>query len=73
MEGSLTFCLHITLSIQYAAVLFNTITIDNQQDATILIYLLLIRSACFGRRLRPSSEAYYCNYRFWYCPPIYYN
>ena len=44
------------------------ITIDNQQDATILIYLLLISSTCFGRCFRPSSTAYHCNYSFWYCP-----
>ena len=44
------------------------ITIDDQQDATILIYLLLISSTCFGRCFRPSSGAYHCNYRFWYCP-----
>ena len=27
---------------------------DNQQDATILFYLLLISSKCFGRCFRPS-------------------
>jgi len=43
------------------------ITIDNQQDATNLIYLFLISSTCFGRCFRPSSEAYHCNYSFWYC------
>ena len=47
-----------------------TSTIDNQQDATILIYLLLIRSTCFGRCFRPSSGAYQYNYSFWYCPPM---
>jgi len=36
------------------------ITIDNQQDATILISLLLISSTCFERCFRPSSEAYHC-------------
>ena len=40
MKGSLSFCLYIILPIQYAAVLFHTITTDNQQEATILIYLL---------------------------------
>jgi len=44
------------------------ITVDNQQDESILIYLLLISSTCFGRCFRPSSEAYRCNYSFWYCP-----
>jgi len=43
------------------------ITIDNQQDATILIYLFLICSTCFGRCFRPSSGAYYCNYS---CTPM---
>ena len=33
----------------------STITIDNQQDATILIHLFLISSTCFGRCFRPSS------------------
>jgi len=46
----------------------NVIQIDNQQDATVLIYLLLISSTCFGRSFRPSSGAYHCNYSFWYCP-----
>jgi len=35
---------------------------DNQQDATMLIYLFLISSTCFGRYFRPSSGAYHCNY-----------
>ena len=48
----------------------NIIIIDNQQDATILIYLFLISSTCFGRCFRPSSGAYHCNYSFWYCPPM---
>jgi len=48
----------------------SVITIANQQDATILIYLLLISSTCFRRRFRPSSGAYHCNYNFWYCPPM---
>jgi len=48
-----------------------TITIGNQQDATILIYLLLISSTCFGRCFRPSSGAYHCNYSFWCCPPMF--
>ena len=43
----------------------STITIDNQQDATILIYLLLISSTCFGRCFRPSSGAYHCNNSLW--------
>jgi len=43
------------------------ITIDNQQDATILIYLLVIISTCFGRCFRPKSGTYHCNYSFWYC------
>jgi len=46
------------------------ITTGNQQDATILIYLLLISSTCFGKCFRPSSGAYHCNYSFWYCPPM---
>jgi len=46
------------------------ITLDNQQDATDLIYLLLISSTCFGRCFRPSSGAYHCNCSFWYCPPM---
>ena len=50
--------------------LWLVITIDNQQEATILIYLLLISSICFGRCFRPSSGAYHCNYSFWYCPPM---
>ena len=44
--------------------------IDNQQYATILIYLLLISSTCFERCFRPSAGAYKCNYSFWYCPPM---
>jgi len=43
----------------------STITIDNQQDATILIYLLQISSTYFGRCFRPSSGANHCNYSFW--------
>jgi len=46
------------------------ITIDNQQDATTLMYLLLIISTCFGRCFRPSSGAYHGNYSFWYCQPL---
>ena len=46
------------------------IIINNQQDATILIYLFLIISTCFGLCFRPSSEAYQCYYSFWYCPPM---
>jgi len=46
------------------------IIIDNQQDATILIYLFLFNSTSFGRCFRPSSGAYHCNYIFWYCPPM---
>jgi len=42
--------------------------IDNQQVATILIYLLLIGFTCFGRCFRPSSGAYRCNYSCCYCP-----
>jgi len=41
--------------------IFSVITIDNQQDATILIYLLLISSTCFGRCFSPiirSSSLY---------------
>ena len=45
----------------------SVITVDNQQDATISIYLLLISSTCFGRCFRPSSGAYHCNYGVWYC------
>ena len=48
----------------------NVIKIDDKQDATLLIYLLLISSTCFGRCFRPSSGAYHCNYSFWYCPPM---
>jgi len=51
------------------ATLRSIITID-KQDATILIYLLLIISTCFGRCFRPSSGAYHGNYSFWYCPPM---
>jgi len=40
--------------------LYIVITIDNQQDATVLIYLILITSTCFGWCFRPSSGAYYC-------------
>ena len=47
------------------------ITIDNQQDAAVMINLLLVSCTCFGRCLRPSSEAYHCNYSFWYCPPMF--
>jgi len=43
---------------------------DDQQDATILAYLFLVSSTCFGRCLRPSSGALDCIYSFWYCPPI---
>jgi len=46
------------------------ITTDNQHDANILTYLLLIGSTCFGRCFRPSSGAYHCNYSFWYCLPM---
>ena len=35
----------------------SVIVIDNQQDTTILIYLLLISSTCFGRCFRQSSGA----------------
>jgi len=49
---------------------YDIIIIDNQQDATILIYLFLIGCTCFGRCFRPSSGAYHCNYIFWYCPPM---
>jgi len=45
----------------------SVITVDNQQDATILIYLLLISSKCFGWCFRPSLGAYHCNYS---CPPM---
>jgi len=51
------------------ACIVSTITIDNQQDATIFIYLFLISSTCFGWRFRPSSGAYHCSCSFWYCPP----
>jgi len=44
-------------------------TIDNHQDATILIYLLLISSTCFGRCFRPPSAAYHCNYWLKSVPP----
>ena len=47
-----------------------SIITTNQQDSTVLIYLLLISSACFVRCFRPSSGAYHCNYSFWYCPPM---
>jgi len=50
--------------------IFIVITIDNQQDATILFYLLIINSTCFWRCFRPSSGAYHCNYSSWYCPPM---
>jgi len=40
------------------------VTDDNQQDATVTIYLLLISSICFGRCFRPSSSANYS------CPPM---
>jgi len=42
-----------------------SITIHNQQDATILLYLLLISSTRFGRCFHPSSGAYHCKYKFW--------
>jgi len=42
--------------------------IDNQQDATILIYLFLIGFTCFGRCFRPSSGAHRRNYSFCCCP-----
>ena len=45
-----------------------TIVIDDQQDATILvylfIYLFLISSTFFGRCIRPSSGALDCIYSF---------
>ena len=44
------------------------ITIDNQQDETVVIYLLLISSTCSRWCFCPSSGAYHCNYSFWYCP-----
>jgi len=50
--------------------LYELITIGNQQDATVTIYLLLISSTCFGRCFIPSSGAYHYNYSFWYCPPM---
>jgi len=41
---------------------------DDQQDATVLvylfIYLFLISSTCFGRCLRPSPGALACIYSF---------
>ena len=48
--------------------IISIIAIGNKEDATILIYLLLISSTCFGRWFRPSSRAYICNYSLWYCP-----
>jgi len=43
-------------------------TICNYFD--LFIYLFLICSTCFGRRLRPSSGALDCIYSIWYCPPV---
>ena len=34
------------------------------------IYLYAISSTCFGRRLRPSSDALDRIYSFWYSPPM---
>ena len=34
-----------------------------------LIYLFLVSSTCFGRRLRPSSGALDCIFSFLYRPP----
>jgi len=48
----------------------NTVTVADQQDAAILIYLLLISSTRFGRCFHPSSGAYRCIYSFRYCPPM---
>ena len=56
----------VNLTLMFPCI-FSTIIIDNQQDATILIYLFLVISTCFGRCFRPSSGAYHCNYSFWYC------
>jgi len=50
--------------------LFDVIIVVNQQDPTILIYLFLNSSTCFGRCFLPSSGAYHCNYSLWYCPPM---
>jgi len=47
--------------------ILSIITIDNEQDATILIHLLLISSTRFRQCFRPSSGAYHCNYS---CPPM---
>jgi hypothetical protein len=55
---------------QYSVIFHRLTTIDNQQDATILIYLFLISPTYFGRCFRPSSGAYHCDYSFWYCPPM---
>jgi hypothetical protein len=44
------------------------ITIDNQKDENILVYLHQISSTRFERCFRPSSGAYHCDYSFWYCP-----
>ena len=41
-----------------------TIANDDQQDATILVYLFLTSSTCFGRCLRPSPGALDCIYSF---------
>jgi len=51
----------------YKTIRMTIIIIDNQEDATILIYLFLNSSTCFGRCFRPSSGAYHCNYS---CSPM---
>jgi len=64
----LQMCKMFTANLTFVFPCINSvITIDNQQYATVLIYLLPISSTCFGRCFRPSSGAYHCNYS---CPPM---
>jgi len=49
-------------------------SINNQQDVTIIILLIIsFSSTCFGRKFRPSSGALGCVFSLWYnAPPVHY-
>jgi len=67
MYVCLCVCTYVCINLTFVfPCIVSVITIDNQQDATILFYLFLISSTCFWKYFRPSG-AYHCNYRSWYC------
>jgi len=53
----MSLCFKLTLEEEDEERKRNEITVDNQQDATILFYLLLVSCACFRQYFRPSSGA----------------